>query len=268
MRKSIQRLKIILLVFIIVGTASAQSIPDSTTKKKSIFYKAEYGKNIIRYNPMATYFFEDWRNWAFGYERVLKNNQSISFNIGQLLMPVYFGDSATYTNVERKSESGFIFTVDYRYYLNRENFNPRPAPNGIYIGPFLSIYHTQSSTDFDYSNPSDPSLINPVYSTLKQNYNYAALGFQVGYQFIFWKRFALDMVIVGPSLAYYDMEMEIGGGLNDAEKEKLLNSSLGKFLAKSPVFNSLFENGDFSKSGRSSWFYGGWRYTFNLGYHF
>ncbi|TRX29689.1 hypothetical protein FNW25_01655 [Flavobacterium franklandianum] len=54
------------------------------------------------------------------------------------------------------------------------------------------------------------------------------------YQFVFWKRFAVDIINIGPSVAGYKLKADVGGNFSDEDRElffEKLNEALkDKFL--------------------------------------
>jgi hypothetical protein len=60
------------------------------------------------------------------------------------------------------------------------------------------------------------------------------VGAELGYQFVFWKRLTLDLVLVGPGLANYDIKATIDGNLSDGEKRKFTGCSEATALSEIP----------------------------------
>ena len=154
------------LVFVYGTIAFAQDTTNTTssTLKKSylfvyhIIHKNTYGKNIIKYNPMSTALFSDPRNVTFGYERTTWRNQSASINVGGFFIPRFISNDIGAIDVTPQKQFGYIITLDYRFYLHK--LNTRPAPNGAYIGPFLSTYQNKGGVDFNYVDGNNSSIVN------------------------------------------------------------------------------------------------------------
>jgi len=56
--------------------------------------------------------------------------------------------------------------------------------------------------------------------TMKGRINIVNLGVMLGYQFVFWKRFTLDMLLFGPSASYYSGNFAITGNLDPDQIKK------------------------------------------------
>jgi hypothetical protein len=57
------------------------------------------------------------------------------------------------------------------------------------------------------------------------------IGFEMGYQFVFWDRLAVDMVLLGPGIGNYNLKASLGQSLSQADKEKLFDA-LNRALAE------------------------------------
>ncbi len=230
-------------------------------KMHKTFYREDYGKNIIRWDPTPAFIFEDTRNFTVGYERVLPNNRSWSVNAGLLFMPMFLGDSIDKVSYGEK-QSGFTMSADFRYYLT--SLNKRPAPNGVYIGPYFSVYQNSGATTFDYLDSS------VVQRTAKFNRDFLMVnaGFQMGYQYVFWKRLAVDVIFFGPSVTFYKIDMDLESGLSQSEEENFYNSIPSRVTEKYPVVGSLLREGTANKQGSMSALTSGFRYCVQIGYVF
>jgi hypothetical protein len=109
-------------------------------------------------------------------------------------------------------------------------------------------------------------VVDEVYTNFKVNVH--TIGAELGYQFILWDRFALDLVLMGPGFGFYGVKTEIGTDL-DPEKEEELFRKLNEILAdKIPGYDKTIEAGDFIKKGTYNTQTVGFRYIIRLGYHF
>src|SRR5215831_17995750 len=75
-------------------------------------------KNIIRYNLSGALIFGLDRYIVFGYERVVKPNQSISVNVGGVKLPKLISINTDSFSLAKDTKSnGYNVSVDYRFYL-------------------------------------------------------------------------------------------------------------------------------------------------------
>ncbi len=94
------------------------------------------------------------------------------------------------------------------------------------------------------------------------------LGFELGYQFIFSKKFSIDLLMFGPSLSGYWGNFDLTGNLNSDLGNKIDEELAAKLKERFPALGYLFTDEDAtfstSKIVVSSWF----RYSVQFGYHF
>ena len=247
--------KLILLVSILAITFNGFTQNDSITVKER--------KNIIRWNltPMAIV---GPKSLVFGYERVLKNNQSISLNVGYLEMAPRVNEMGeTVQLIGDVKRGGFDVSLDYRFYF--KNRNKFPAPDGLYWGPFASIYNLTFQGQSNVYDDSG-SKINTV--GLDVGLTMYSLGAQLGYQFIIKDRFSVDLMLMGPSFTQYAFKMEFDAAValdpNDPfyiGMEKLFN----KLVPGSAI---VLDGAQFNARTNTEFSFFGFRYGVQVGYVF
>jgi hypothetical protein len=96
-------------------------------------------KNIIRFNLTSPLIIsKDYL--VIGYERVIKENQSFSINVGQFALDGFSGRiSESLELLKNNDDKGFNTSIDYRFYLGQ--VNKYSAPRGVYIGRYYSYNH-------------------------------------------------------------------------------------------------------------------------------
>jgi hypothetical protein len=220
-------------------------------------------KNTFRFNLTNPIIFGN-KSIIFGYERVLNNNQSFSINIGQTGFPKLGIVSSEDLKVESiLKESGFHISGDYRFYLSKEN--KYHAPRGVYIGPYYGYNYfdkkhswklNSTTSGFDGNVNSDLSL------------RIQTFGVEMGYQFIFWKRIALDFILIGPGVGIYSLQAKLDTDLSQ-EDATLFFEKLNDALAdKFPGYNATIGEDEFKKKGTKNTTTLGYRYVIQLGYRF
>jgi hypothetical protein len=140
------------------------------------------------------------RNVTFGYERVIRDNQSVVLN-GGFIIPWNNPLSLT-TRVEGVSSfrvRGFNLTPEYRFYLGQ-----RPeAPEGFYLAPFLRYY--QISGRAEYQDTYDGVEVS---GTVSSRYSTAGLGGQLGYQWVINDALTIDWYFLGLGVYLYRLGFE------------------------------------------------------------
>jgi hypothetical protein len=234
---------------------SQQSGPDSSWKKAY--------KNIIRYNLSGSLLFGFDKYMIFGYERVVNPHQSFSINVGTVALPkfVSINTDSFYLQKDLKNK-GFNVSADYRFYLSHEN--KYYAPHGVYIGPYFSYNHFDRSNNWTFQKSStDLRLI-----TTKTKFNIFTVGAELGYQFVFWKRVALDLVLIGPGVSGYDLTAKIDGDLTNEQRTNLQDALKQLITQKFPGMNYVFADKEFKANGTLNTTSIGFRYMIHIGFLF
>ncbi len=246
--KKISLLLTILCLSILVSSQNTESI-----KKER--------KNTIRWNPTTMVF--NASNLTFGYERVLKNNQSFSFNIGFFRLPELISANNQYLSLEKKGgKLGFTIAADYRFYLKK--YNAQPAPSGVYIGPYFANYRYQFDNTIIINNDGDFT----ANVGLEAGFSMTSIGFELGYQFVFWDRFSLDLILAGPSLSFYNGKIKVNGDLEIDEESEAYAYLHDKILEKYPWLETFIDLDAINSGGSFNATAAGFRYVIQLGFRF
>lgn len=254
--------KSLLLLSIVFGLSSIST--KAQTSDSLIKPEREF-KNTIRFNITNPMIFGG-KSLIFGYERILKNNKSFSINVGQAALPNFEnGFSDEFRSNTVLSEGGFHISGDYRFYLSK--LNKYGAPRGVYIGPYYSYNRFSKGHDWEYTKEGTTTPKN-INSDL--NLKIQQVGFELGYQFVFWKRFSVDLILMGPGVAAYKVKASAEGDLTDAERQLFFEKLNQALKDKFPGYSGAFGDGDnqFEKTGARSTTSIGYRYMINVGYRF
>lgn len=257
---------LVCFVFIMSWSALQAGEPADTTAHKKSSEVSEmllpYHRNTIKFNPTPMLLFAEVRNVTFSYERVIGKNMSASVQLGYLLFPKLVSDSiGGILALSGRSKYGVNVAFDYRYYPGSRN--RRPAPDGLYLGAFLSYYGFSFENNFDI-----------LHTTVDQQgkftgkLNIINLGVSIGYQFIFWKRFSLDLLMFGPSLSHYMADLTVGGNLDPDQIQNIDKEVVDKLLARFPLLKSIFSDEKLTFTGSRSSLSVGFRYSIQVGFHF
>jgi hypothetical protein len=197
-----------------------------------------------------------------GYERVLSPKRSISINFGKASLPKLISINTDSFQVQKdQKRSGLNFSIDYRFYLAKENkFN---APHSLYIGPYYSYNRFTNELQWTHKTTSASSQI-----TSNTKFNIHTVGFELGYQFIFWKRLALDLVLVGPGLGFYDYKATFDNNIDPAKKEQLEEGLKQLLTQKFPGMNYVFSDEEIDANGVMRTNTIGYRYIIHIGFNF
>ena len=245
--------KIILFVMILSGLQQTASAQDTT----------KHLKNTILLNLTNPIIFGS--SYILGYERVLNSRHSFSINVGTTSFPA--SDDATDSDSAKVSSindrTGMNISADFRFYLGREN--KYAAPRGVYIGPYYS--YNQFGRDHTWIVKST-SGGTPFQVDSKLRLNVHTIGFEMGYQFVFWDRLALNMILLGPGISAYNFKATLGTNLSQADKEKLFEAINDALADKFPGYDIAIDQGEFEKKGSTNTTSFGYRYMIQIGFRF
>jgi hypothetical protein len=238
---------------------------DSVSKLKNTEHPdllTPYHLNVIKFNPTPMLLFDELRNITFSYERLIKKDRSVSLQLGYLVVPQVLNDTLFNSVLLNKNNGhGINLALDYRVYPFSRN--RRPAPDGLYYGGYISFLGSSSeSTLHSMDAPEDDNIL------LNARMNMINLGFELGYQFIFKKKYSIDLLMFGPSISGYWGNLDITGNLNSDLGDQIDEELAAKLKERFPALGYLFSDEDAtfstSKLVISSWF----RYSVQFGYHF
>lgn len=230
---------------------------NSFAQKDTVF------KNTVRFNITNPMIF-GWRSLIVGYERQLKNNKSFSVNIGKASYPVlsFSGlDTLELLSYTDYTDHGFNLSADYRFYSR--SLNKFAAPRGVYIGPYFSYnYFDRTNNWFLNTN----TFQGDVQSDLTMNI--LSAGFELGYQYVFWDRLSVDLILIGPGVGFYSLKTKFNTSLDPAD-EMLFFEALNDFLSENiPGYDRVIDGGEFKETGTIKTLDLGFRYMVNVGFRF
>ena len=257
---------LVFITFPLIGIHAQEkndTIAKMKAKEEKMIPPTPYHWNVIKFNPtpMLIQGFEI-RNLTFSYERLINNKMSMSVQLGYLVFPRLVNDTILrIIKIHKGNKSGINLALDYRYYPFQRNRHP--APDGLYIGTYLSYYGFQFKNTFDVI---DTSFVQNANITGKLNI--LNIGLELGYQFIFWKRFSVDLLLFGPSLAYNSGSLIINGNLNPDLINNLDEELVQKLKDRFPVINYIVSGNELKFTGTKANFGIGFRYSIQLGFHF
>lgn len=236
-------------------------LPQTLTAQKTDKPKKDL-KNTIHMNVTNPLIFGN-KAIIFGYERVINKHQSFTVNIGSMGFPVLSLINSDSVQMNRTvSDKGFNMAVDYRFYLAKEN--KYVAPRGIYIGPYYAYNYFSRKNNWFVKSTAGSSINVETELTL----NTHTFGFELGYQFILWRRLSIDLILLGPGLGVYDLETSFGSNLSVSDKEKLLQKINDALAEKFPGYTLVVKDRDFENTGSFKTTTLGYRYMVQIGFRF
>lgn len=227
-------------------------------KKDSI--PTPYHWNTIKINPTPALLFSNLSSITLSYERMVKKNQSFQVQLGYLHLNPLFGDSlGGFFDVKRIKDNGINVAFDYRFYLLHRN--EYPAPDGLYLGGYLSYYGFNFRDQFWYNGADSIKTIGEFGSS----FNLANLGVELGYQFIFWKKLSVDLLLFGPSMTFSTANWSVSTDLPTEIENEVIAKVKDKFNEKYPLLSPVI---DPTERGGHVEFKLFFRYSISIGFHF
>lgn len=216
-------------------------------------------KNTIRVNITNPAIFGE--SYIFGYERIVGHKQSFAIGIGTFSLPKLGGvDLGSQYQISSTADNGgFNFSAEYRFYQSK--VNKYDAPRGVYIGPYAAINKTHRSITMTSTG---------VVGQFDAGYEFrvATAGLQLGYQFVFWNRVSLDMILMGPGISGYSIKTTLSTTLDPAQEEELFQKINDAIAAKFPGWDKVIEPGEMHKNDTFKTTSAGFRYLVMLGFRF
>lgn len=255
------RTSILSIILILIAGIHAFSQQDTLRKARPPLPEP-YHKNVIKFNPTPMLLLGEVRNLTFSYERILKKNQSVAVQAGYLLFPRLIDDTLLgLINFTGRSKQGINLGFDYRYYPWARN--RRPVPDGMYIGGYTSYYGFQFMNDFDILRTEIDQK-----GSMTGKINILNMGLELGYQFVFWKRMTVDLILFGPSFSMHQTNLTITGDLNKDDIDWLTDELAQKLVDRFPILAEVFSKDNLVLTGSNAKFGLGFRYSIQVGFHF
>jgi hypothetical protein len=245
---------VLLSVFVLINSQRITG-QETAPEKKNL-------KNSIKINITNPMIFGD-QCYMIGYERTIGKHQSFLVNIGRFSLPriLDFNTDSIKSLSKDIHSKGFHLSADYRFYLAKENkFN---APHGLYIGPYTAYNGFQRDFKFSANTQDFTGDLNADFG-----FRVASIGFQLGYQFIFWNRVSLDMVLFGPGVGFYKVQTELSTTLDPDQEAELFQKINEVLEEKIPGYDLVINSGTFEKTGTMKTTAAGFRYVVMVGVRF
>ena len=94
------------------------------------------------------------------------------------------------------------------------------------------------------------------------------IGFELGYQFVLWKRVALDLVMIGPGVSNYHLKANLDNNLSEDDRQQLREALEQLISQKFPGMNYVFSDHHFDANGLVDTWNFGFRYIIHIGFVF
>lgn len=244
----------IILVFVVISCIASSKVGAQSDTTKNL-------KNTIRYNISNTLIF-GWKFNVIGYERVITDHQSASFNIGRTAFPSLVNFKTDSLGITGEGhDRGMNLSVDYRFYLKGEN--KYKAPRGIYVGPYYAFNSFSRDLKWEVNTENFTGDVNG-----SLNISAHFVGAQLGYQFVFWNRLALDLILMGPGWWSFNLRTTFDTSMPPEDEAAMLEKLNEILKEKFPGSDIVIQGGGFHAK-KSDWTStAGFRYMINIGIRF
>ena len=223
----------------------------------------KFRKNVIRYNLSGALLFGFDKYIVVGYERVINSRQSISMNVGRASLPKLVNIITDSFSLQKDlRNTGTNFSLDYRFYLAKEN-RYRP-PHGLYIGPYYSYNRFERENEFSFKRANGAVQAGETNTSLTIH----TIGAELGYQFVFWEKLTLDMVLIGPGISSYRIKSTFEGTLDEDDRQQLREAIEDVLTQRFPGMNYVLGDKHLDANGVLNTTNVGFRYIIHIGFLF
>lgn len=217
--------------------------------------------NNIKFNASSGLIYRN--ALIFGYERTVGPHQTFSVFGGTQQLPSFSGLVIPGIELDKENKhGGFNVGADYRFYLASEN--KYAPPHGLYVGPYASYYsfRNDAAAHFTFEDGSTAD------GSMKGDFHAFSVGAQLGYQFIFWKRMTVDLLLFGPSLTHYSGNLAIESNIDPSKVPEEVKKILTAIGDRYPVIGEAIKNGSADAKGKIGIWGPGFRYSVHVGFRF
>ena len=165
--------------------------------------------NILKVNVPALFL----KNISLQYERKLGRKNSLAVAVRYRLKSTMPFQSTVEKLIDQPAVrvdlfkmGNFGITPEYRFY-----FGKKAAPQGFYIGPFISYNHYNADIPINYMNDTKTGVFTGGINTF-------TAGLQIGAQWKLSEKIYLDWWIVGPNYGISKGDFICNTPLNDVEQ--------------------------------------------------
>jgi hypothetical protein len=103
---------------------------------------------------------------------------------------------------------------------------------------------------------------NPINVETETSLRFNTLGFEMGYNLFSGSGFSLDLVLLGPGVAFYNLKAKINTNLSEADIKSNFYDKLNEALSeKFPGYAWAIDEGEFLSKGSSNTTSLGYRYV-------
>jgi hypothetical protein len=187
MKKKVLLCILLALLFTFTATAQERSVP---------VYRNAVKLNVI---GLALH------NVSLFYERSLNDHWTLQAGTGYRWgggLPKVFGMGDLIVSSKTTGLRGYHISPELRYYFNF--CECESSPSGLYTG--LYTRYTKYYGDLNFHYWTDTEYAD---AAVASNFSEMGVGIQIGYQFIFKKRFSVDFMFAGPRLSTYRLKCSI-----------------------------------------------------------
>jgi hypothetical protein len=134
----------------------------------------------------------------------------------------------------------------------------------VYIGPYFAQYRYGFDNTLEINIGSDGKASMDV----DAGFSMTSLGFELGYQFVFWERLTLDLILVGPSISYYSGKVNASADFELEEGSDAYEYIRNELIKKYPWLETFIDLDAINTGGKFDSTTFGFRYVLQIGFRF
>jgi hypothetical protein len=133
----------------------------------------------------------------------------------------------------------------------------------VYIAPFYSYNYFNRVNTWNLNSESFQGSVETDLSL-----NVHTVGVELGYQFVFWNRLSVDLLLMGPGIGFYGIDAKISTTLSPEDENAFFDALNSILSEKIPGYDHVIGSGELNKSGSVRRSDVGFRYMVMVGFRF
>lgn len=149
-------------------------------------------KNAVKFGLLGI----EYGDFSIGYERLIKDNNSININLGYWDLNTSAIDLLQYSEEGKgvwlsSLGHGIHSSIDFRFYMNEES-----AIKGFYFSPYLRYW----DHSFTFNDVISNNKITNIKFNVPTKLNSFGVGFQIGYHWQIYDHVSIDWYFFGAGI--------------------------------------------------------------------
>ncbi len=235
--------------------SSVKAAPASDSLRTT---KPPVRRNVVSWNA-TNYAIWGSGNIILGYERVVAPYRTLGISLGVREYPELIRrEGSDVLPKKHEGSGGYTFATEYRFYWKSRN--TKKAPDGLYVGPYYVFNYYRTKDTFRLTSNSAVELTTECKLAVHN------IGAELGYQFMIRDRFAIDLILLGPSYCIFtgSLNLTANAPVDDPTWQAIRDRIEDSF----PRMTAFTDKLKLERNKRTTFNSIGFRYLLKLGFAF